>query len=40
MLLNNKNLRNEIVEKSFEFVQKFNDEKIANNWMDLYKKLL
>lgn len=39
-LLNNDNLRKEISQKSFEFVQKFNDFDIATNWINMYKELL
>lgn len=38
-LLGNKNLRNEIASKGFEFVQKFNDEVIASEIMQCYKSL-
>jgi glycosyltransferase involved in cell wall biosynthesis len=40
LLLENKTLRNEMSEKGFEFVQKFNDEIIAHNLMEIYKTLL
>ncbi len=39
-LLNNDLLRKEISEKGFEFAQQFNDENIANQYMNIYKKLL
>jgi glycosyltransferase involved in cell wall biosynthesis len=38
-LLNDKNLRIEIANKGFEFVQKFNDEVIASQIMECYKSL-
>ena len=38
-LLSDKNLRNEMVNKGFEFVQKFNDEVIAGEIMQCYKSL-
>ena len=38
-LLGNENLRNEIANKGFEFVQKFNDEIIASEIMQCYKSL-
>lgn len=37
MLLNNKGLRDEICEKGYNFVQKFNDDIIAKEVMALYK---
>ncbi len=38
-LLNDKNLQTEIAEKGFQFVQKFNDELIAEQVMQCYKSL-
>ncbi|MEO8236178.1 MAG: glycosyltransferase family 1 protein [Flavobacterium sp.] len=38
-LLNDENLRNEMANKGFEFVQKFNDEVIAKEIMQCYKSL-
>jgi glycosyltransferase involved in cell wall biosynthesis len=38
-LWNNPVLRNDIAEKSFEFVQKFNDREIANQYMKIYNDL-
>ena len=38
-LLKNESLRNEIVEKGFEFVQKFNNDRIANSIHDVYLKV-
>ena len=40
LLINNSNLRKEIAEKGFEFVQQFNDEKIAKSLYQLYTKIL
>ena len=39
-LWNNESERNRRAEKSFEFVQKFNDEKIANDLMNVYRSVL
>lgn len=39
LLLHDSNLRDEITEKGYMFVQKFNDDVIANNIMTLYKTL-
>jgi glycosyltransferase involved in cell wall biosynthesis len=39
LLLSNPKLRNEIAEKSYKFVQKFNDQQIANQIMEIYEKL-
>ncbi|MCA6423074.1 MAG: glycosyltransferase family 4 protein [Flavobacterium sp.] len=39
LLLNNENLRNEVTDKGFEFVQKFNDESIANSINSLYLEI-
>jgi hypothetical protein len=39
-LWENESERKRRAEKSFEFVQKFNDEPIAKQLMDLYKKNL
>ena len=39
-LLNDAERRKLMIEKGFEFVQQFNDEEIAKNYMDLYKSLL
>lgn len=39
-LWNNESERNRCAEKSFEFVQKFNDEKIANDLMKIYRSIL
>ncbi|MBC7643266.1 MAG: glycosyltransferase family 4 protein [Flavobacterium sp.] len=39
-LLNNHDLRNEIAEKGFEFVQKFNDDCVAKNYMMVYRELI
>ncbi len=39
LLLSNEKLRNEISEKGYEFVQKFNDQNIANQIMTIYKSL-
>lgn len=38
-LLSSEEKRNKIAEKGFEFVQKFNDSLIAENYMNLYKSL-
>lgn len=38
-LLQNDDLREEITRKGWEFVQKFNDENIANEFMEIYKSL-
>lgn len=38
-LWNDPNLRQEIAEKGFEFVQKFNDQEIANQYMKIYQDL-
>ncbi len=40
LLFNNPSKRNEMQERGFEFVQKFNDENIAKNWQELYQSLL
>ncbi len=40
LLLLNPNLRKEIVNKGFKFVQKFNDDKIAKSIEDVYKNCL
>lgn len=40
MLLSNAQLRKEISDKGFEYVQKFNDEIIANEIMNLYNSLV
>ncbi len=40
ILLNDNLLRKEIAEKGFDFAQKFNDENIANQYINIYKKLL
>jgi glycosyltransferase involved in cell wall biosynthesis len=40
LLLNNFELRKEMAEKGFDFVQKFNDEHIASNIYNVYKSLL
>ena len=39
-LLENQDLRNEIIEKGYEFVQKFNDQAIAKNYFDVYEALV
>jgi glycosyltransferase involved in cell wall biosynthesis len=39
LLLSDKNLRSEIAEKGYDFVQKFNDHDIANQIMTIYKSL-
>ncbi|SNR15668.1 glycosyltransferase family 4 protein [Tenacibaculum jejuense] len=39
-LLNNDEKRKEIAEKGYTFVQKFNDEAIANSIMNLYKQIV
>ncbi|MCZ8091742.1 glycosyltransferase family 1 protein [Flavobacterium sp.] len=39
LLLNNENLRNEVTDKGFEFVQKFNDERVANSINSLYLEI-
>lgn len=39
-LLENESLRNEIAEKGFDFVQKFNDDKIAKSVHEIYLNLL
>ena len=39
-LLQNKNLQIEMAQKGFDFVQQFNDEKIAFQMMDVYKTVL
>ncbi len=38
-VLSNDNLRNEMIEKGFEFAQKFNDEHIAKEIMKIYKSV-
>jgi glycosyltransferase involved in cell wall biosynthesis len=40
LLWENPTKRDEIQEKGFEFVQKFNDDLIAQNWQNLYQSLL
>lgn len=40
LLLKDEALRHNIAEKGFEFVQKFNDERIAKDVMNLYHSLL
>jgi glycosyltransferase involved in cell wall biosynthesis len=40
LLWDNPLKRNEMQEKGFEFVQKFNDEVIAKNWNELYQSLI
>jgi glycosyltransferase involved in cell wall biosynthesis len=40
LLWENPSKRNEMQEKGFEFVQKFNDETIAKNWQELYNSLV
>jgi glycosyltransferase involved in cell wall biosynthesis len=40
LLWENPSKRNEMQEKGFEFVQKFNDEVIAKNWNELYQSLI
>ena len=39
LLLQNENLRNEIAEKGFNFVQRFNDDRIAKSVNDVYLKI-
>ena len=39
-LLNNHDLRKEIAERGFEFVQKFNNDCVASNYMMVYKDLI
>ncbi|TCP25756.1 glycosyltransferase involved in cell wall biosynthesis [Tenacibaculum skagerrakense] len=39
-LLNNKQKRTEMADRGFTFVQKFNDDVIANNIMQLYRSIL
>ena len=39
-LLNNESVRKEIAEKGFDFVQKFNDDKIAKSVYEIYLKIL
>ena len=39
-LLNNESVRNEIAEKGFEFVQKFNDDRIAKSIHKIYLKAI
>ena len=39
-LLVNSGKREAMKEKGLEFVQKFNDENIARNWIDTYNKIL
>ena len=39
LLLSNKNLRQSIAEKGYQFVQKFNDQTIANEVMSVYENL-
>lgn len=39
-LLNNESVRNEIAEKGFDFVQKFNDDKIAKAIHEIYLKTI
>ena len=39
-LLGDENLRSEIAEKGFDFAQNFNDDNIANQYMDIYKSLV
>jgi glycosyltransferase involved in cell wall biosynthesis len=38
-LLVNSEKREAMKKKGFEFVQKFNDEKIARNWIETYKEV-
>ncbi|MCC9041248.1 glycosyltransferase family 4 protein [Myroides sp. M-43] len=38
-LLNNPDLRQEILDKGKQYVQKFNDEYIAKNWIKLYESI-
>lgn len=40
LLWENPSKRNEMQEKGFKFVQKFNDETIAKNWNELYQSLV
>lgn len=40
LLWENPSKRDEMQEKGFEFVQKFNDETIAKNWNELYQSLV
>ncbi|MBP6041121.1 MAG: glycosyltransferase family 4 protein [Flavobacterium sp.] len=40
LVLNDNNLRTEMAEKGYDFVQKFNDESIASNIYNAYKSLL
>ncbi|AUC14826.1 glycosyl transferase family 1 [Tenacibaculum sp. SZ-18] len=39
-ILNDKSLQNEMADKGYTFVQKFNDDVIANNVMKLYRSIL
>jgi glycosyltransferase involved in cell wall biosynthesis len=39
-LLVNSEKRESMKKKGFEFVQKFNDENIARNWIETYNKIL
>lgn len=39
-LLNNPEKRTKMKQQGFEFVQKFNDDKIANNWIETYNQVL
>ena len=40
LLLNNETLRNEVTEKGYRYVQKFNDQAIAEQLMNCYRDLL
>ncbi|WP_293871993.1 glycosyltransferase family 1 protein [Flavobacterium sp.] len=40
LLLNNETLRNEVAKKGFQYVQKFNDQAIAQQLMNCYRDLL
>ena len=40
LLWNDENLRQEKIEKGFQFVQKFNDDTISKEWIKTYKSLL
>jgi glycosyltransferase involved in cell wall biosynthesis len=40
LVLDNQNIRNNMIEKGFKFVQKFNDDVIAEKYFSIYKNLL
>nr|WP_299063332.1 glycosyltransferase family 1 protein [uncultured Polaribacter sp.] len=40
LVLNDQNLANNMIDKGFDFVQKFNDDVIANKYFKIYKSLI